>query len=211
MEVGSQVPCKTCGKDFKRHGNRRNCNDCVHPSYRARGDALKVFDTCKCGAQFSRRKNGSKQTYCSDECRKKYYWRSPTSEEQKAKISAAKKGKPTKLRGYKQTDEHLIKRLGTGAIRASKEELSLVPVLTKLGYRHTGEGSFWRRWPDGTLHNPDFVNETDKKIVEYFGSYWHDRSEEAHAIEQWAALGYECRVIWDTERATVLSGFPSAL
>lgn len=115
-------------------------------------------------------------------------------------------GKPLlKLRGYKQSEEHLIKRLGTGAIRSSKEELSLVPALRKLGLRHTGEGGFWRRWPDGTLHNPDFVDEENRRVVEYFGSYWHDRSEEDYACQQWAELGYECFVIWDDDRESFLA------
>jgi hypothetical protein len=107
--------------------------------------------------------------------------------------------------GHKQTEEHLIKRLGTGAIRASKEELSLVPALAKLGFRHTGEGTFWRRWPDGTLHNPDFVNEDKRVVVEYFGSYWHEPDEAVYAQQQWKKIGYDCLILWDHEREVFLS------
>jgi G:T-mismatch repair DNA endonuclease (very short patch repair protein) len=116
------------------------------------------------------------------------------------------KGKPKlKLRGYKQSEEHLVARLGNGSIRSSKEELSLVPIMGKLGFRHTGEGAFWRRWPDGTIHNPDFVNEDARVVVEYFGSYWHEPEEVAHAQRQWKQIGYDCLVIWDYEREAFLA------
>lgn len=111
------------------------------------------------------------------------------------------------LRGYKQSLEHLVKRLGAnGTIVPSAEELSLVPVLTKLGYRHTGDGSFWRRWPDGSAHNPDFVNEETRTVFEYFGSYWHaeDRGREDYIREQWAAIGWQCEILWDDDRKAFL-------
>jgi hypothetical protein len=113
-----------------------------------------------------------------------------------------KRGKPTKLRGYKQTEEHLRKRLGNGSIRPSKEELSLAPTLAEYGFKHTGDGAFWRRWPDGTTHNPDFVNEDKRAIVEYFGFCWHEEEweKEDHIRSQWKAIGYDCLILWDSDR-----------
>jgi hypothetical protein len=191
-----------CETTLKWRGPNYCSAKCRSVTYKGRG--RKSFDTCKCGKEFYRYWNGNRRKYCSDECEKKFYTRPPTSEEQKAKLSAIKKGKPLlALRGHKQTEEHLIKRLGTTAIRASKEELALVEPLAKLGFRHTGEGTFWRRWPDGTLHNPDFVNEERREIIEYFGAYWHadDRGREDYIREQWAALGWDCRIIWSDDEA----------
>lgn len=114
------------------------------------------------------------------------------------------------LRGYKQTDEHLIKRLGTGAIRASQEELSLIPILSKLGFTHTGEGAFWRRWKDGSLHNPDFICQATRTVVEYFGDYWHaeDRGREEEIVRQWARIGYTCVILWPEDREVLLAVVP---
>ena len=199
--------CKGCGKGFQASGNRRNCDGCIHPSYRERGQQQIKKDVCKCGNEFRVRRNGSKQRYCSERCRKKYYWRSPTSEEQKRKISEAKRGKPTKLRGHKQTLEHLQKRLGAnGSIVPSKEELSLAPTLAKYGFRHTGDGTVWKQWQDGTVHNPDYLNDKTRTILEYFGAYWHqdDVGKEDYIIDQWKQLGYTCVIIWGSDRQAFL-------
>lgn len=189
-----------CSMRLPRRGGNYCSAACRSASYVGRGK--KAFSTCKCGVTF-----GERRRYCSPGCRAKYtrvgdrLRNNPSLARQ-----IASKPKPNHgLRGHKQVEEHLIKRLGNGAIRPSKEELSLVSALRKLGLRHTGGGTFWRRWPDGTLHNPDFVDEENKRIVEYFGSYWHERSEEGYACQQWAELGYECFVIWDDDRESFLA------
>lgn len=167
----------------------------------------RVTETCPCGTVFPKYSHTGRHRYCSPECRVKYAHvgdRLRDNPELARKIGA--RPKPGHgLKGYKQAEDHLIKRLGTGAIRASKEELSLVPVLAKLSYKHTGEGTFWRRWTDGTLHNPDFVHETERKVVEYFGSYWHAPIEADFTVEQWAKIGYDCLVIWDHQREAFLA------
>jgi hypothetical protein len=228
--------CRQCGVPYLGHHLTKECDDCRFKECAAPGCSNKikksdqgknycskecrlsdpgankmrpddrVSATCQCGEVFPKYQNGSRRKYCSVECRKKYYTRPATSDEQKEKLRQAHLGKP-KPRGYKQTEEHLIKRLGNGSIRASREELSLVPIMTKLGYVHTGEGAFWRRWNDGTLHNPDFVNVTDRKIVEYFGTYWHSvmrPKDEQYVINQWKEIGYDCVIIWDTDRQAFL-------
>ena len=200
---------KVCaGQDCKEilpwRGAKYCSANCRSVSYKGRGK--KASAVCGCGEDFYPYWNGNRRKYCSDACEKAYYTRPPTSEETRKKLSELKRGKPlTALRGYKQTEEHLIKRLGTTAIRASKEELALVEPLAKLGFRHTGEGAFWRRWPDGTLHNPDFVNEETGEIIEYFGAYWHadDRGREDYIRDQWAQIGWNCRIIWSDEMVGV--------
>jgi hypothetical protein len=192
-----------CHNKLKKSSPKRYCSPKCRPTSKAWPADRRVNDICKCGKPFPRydEETRNRRRYCSDECREKYYWRPPTSDAQKVLLSQLKKGKPLlALRGYKQTEEHLIKRLGNGSIRASKEELALVEPLAKLGFRHTGEGIWWRRWPDGTMHNPDFVNEDTKIVVEYFGTYWHelkgDRGREDYIREQWEAIGYDCQIIW---------------
>jgi hypothetical protein len=185
------------------------CTACREASPDANKMSLdkRVTETCLCGVVFPKYSRSGRHRYCSPECRVKYTRvgdRLRDNPELAKKIGAMPKPGHG-LKGYKQAEDHLIKRLGTGAIRASKEELSLAPKLAKLGYRHTGEGSFWRRWTDGTLHNPDFVNEAERKVVEYFGSYWHAPAEADFAVEQWAKIGYNCLVIWDHEREAFLT------
>jgi hypothetical protein len=206
--------CKApdCQTKIKRSSPKRYCSDGCRlsdPQANKMPREKRKTTKCPCGTVFPRysgsgRDNpGSRRKYCSDECEKKYYTRPPTSEEQKRKISEAKKGKPLlKLRGHKQTEDHLRKRLGNGTIRPSQEELSLVPTLARYGYRHCGDGTSWKRWPDGTNHNPDYINDEKRSVVEYFGFCWHEEEwgKEDYVRAQWKGIGYDCLILWDSDR-----------
>lgn len=200
------VKCRgeNCISRIPRRGGAYCSEECRAPIYKKRVESRQVWLECPCGQQFRKYRNLSRRNYCSDECSKKFDRRGDRlrNNPDLAREIASRPKPNHGLKGYKQTNDHLIKRLGTGAIRASKEELSLVPALQKLGYRHTGEGAFWRRWKDGTLHNPDFVNEETKSVVEYFGSYWHadDRGREDEIKARWAEIGWECIIIWPEDR-----------
>ena len=37
------------------------------------------------------------------------------------------------------------------------------------------------------------------KLVEFFGDYWHDISEEIQRISHFKGFGWDCLVIWDSE------------
>jgi hypothetical protein len=55
-------------------------------------------------------------------------------------------------------------------IHPNKKEDILIKLLKelKLDYKFTGDFSIWI---DGK--NPDFINEGTKKIIEFYGEYWH--------------------------------------
>lgn len=65
----------------------------------------------------------------------------------------------------------------------------------------------WEFVGDGTKviyrYCPDFINEKDKLILEFFGGYWHNRTGEkerdAKRIEVFSRYGYETIVIWENE------------
>lgn len=65
----------------------------------------------------------------------------------------------------------------------------------------------WEFVGDGTKviyrYCPDFINEKDKLILEFFGGYWHNRTGEkerdAKRIEAFSRHGYETIVIWENE------------
>lgn len=202
--------CKSCNTPLPKSLTRRKVRYCSaeckanNPMVNRMDQSKRVLTICPCGESFP--KYSESRIYCSEFCRKRFDRRGVRDSERAREIGRHLKPNHG-LKGYKQTDEHLIKRLGNGSIRASKEELSLVPIMEKLGYRHTGEGAFWRRWKDGTLHNPDFVQESTKRVVEYFGAYWHadDRGREDYIIAQWARIGYTCVIIWPEDREVLLA------
>jgi hypothetical protein len=81
----------------------------------------------------------------------------------------------------------------TGGYLCSKHELALIPYLEKLGYQHNTTHWVGRRVPD-------FMDFEGRRIFEYFGSYWHLRSEEeAELIDYYRLLGWECWVLWESD------------
>lgn len=69
-------------------------------------------------------------------------------------------------------------------------------------YGYTGNGSL----VIGCL-NPDFANQSKKKVVEAFGDYWHSPETvqcnglkmEPGRIDEYSYLGWDCLVIWEHE------------
>jgi hypothetical protein len=52
---------------------------------------------------------------------------------------------------------------------------------------------------------PDFINLSDKKIIEHFGRRWHAPEDEPQRITQYTKLGYECLIIWNEELDDILA------
>ena len=43
---------------------------------------------------------------------------------------------------------------------------------------------------------PDFISKRRKKVIEYFGEYWHPKSDEKARKKHFKKYGYKCLVIW---------------
>jgi hypothetical protein len=75
--------------------------------------------------------------------------------------------------------------------RTSKHELGLVPYMQALGYEHGTGKRIGQKIPD-------FIDTVDKRIYEYFGTYWHpDPTEEERVVHYYAIRGYQCQVLWE--------------
>lgn len=80
----------------------------------------------------------------------------------------------------------------------NKKEAILENILNELfpnQYKFTGDGSF-------SIYNlhPDFTNSNgQKKCVELYGNYWHNGENPQDRIDKFAAFGYSCIVIWESE------------
>lgn len=82
--------------------------------------------------------------------------------------------------------------------------MSLVEPLAKLGYEHTGLGGFYVTGSDKRTRIPDFVNRERRQIVEIWGTYWHRGEDPQDLIDWYAAVGWECKVYWETEVGDLL-------
>lgn len=81
-------------------------------------------------------------------------------------------------------------------LRPTQPELYVQKTLDKHfpgEWEYTGDG---RVWLDG--RNPDFMNVNGKKqVLEVFGMFWHEESEEAERTAHYKKLGFDCLVIWE--------------
>lgn len=90
--------------------------------------------------------------------------------------------------------------------RSSKPELSLKPYLEPLGFRNTNESPcFLTNKSRGRTRVPDYINSSERKIVEVWGEYWHrdrvlpngERHETVDECVQWyKEIGWDCQVVW---------------
>jgi very-short-patch-repair endonuclease len=46
---------------------------------------------------------------------------------------------------------------------------------------------------------PDFINQENKQIIEFFGSRFHPASDEKDRTEEYSKLGYSCLCIWEED------------
>lgn len=95
----------------------------------------------------------------------------------------------------------------------NKPEQIIIKILEEIfyeknNYKYTGNGTFWIN-----RKNPDFVNKEEKKIIEHFGDYFHDReyrikkfkdysTNEEHSqnrINLFKEYGFDCLIIWEFE------------
>lgn len=78
----------------------------------------------------------------------------------------------------------------------TRPELDLFAILNsnRYPYVYTGDGGLWIGGK-----NPDFIWPERNLIIEHFGTYWHDKSEEKPRIEHFASYGFHALIVWETE------------
>jgi len=83
------------------------------------------------------------------------------------------------------------------ALKPNKPE-RIFDELTPDIVRYVGNFSFWIVTKSGT-HNPDFKIRGQKKIIELFGDYWHKGENPEKLIKEYAKVGWDCIVVWESE------------
>jgi len=118
-------------------------------------------------------------------------WQDPEFHEKMVDIHQARWANP------EWASQQIRKMNSAQHIRPTQPELELAQLLEDNGYsdyEYTGDRSLWidRR-------NPDFTWSEENKIIEMFGSYWHDESEIKPRTEHFAEHGYDTLIVWDYE------------
>lgn len=123
------------------------------------------------------------------------------TEEQKERARLAQlkiKDKMSKITKEKWKDTLFIKNQQIGrSIMPNKKELILLNLLNKLfnnKWKYTGDFSFCI---NGKC--PDYTHNTEKKLIELYGDYWHQGQNPQYRIDFFKKEGYETLVIWEHE------------
>jgi|SRR3989344_4195350 len=98
--------------------------------------------------------------------------------------------------------EIMKKRIQSLIIKPNNKESILIELFktNNLPYKYVGDGKLII----GTK-NPDFVDYEQKKIIEFFGDYWHTKKvrcieeTEQGRIDYFTNFGYKTLVIWENE------------
>ena len=125
------------------------------------------------------------------------------------KIGAAHKGKVVSKATKQLQSEAMLKRLENPEYRKmlylrlqkrpNKSEIrlqALIDIACPDEYKYTGDGSFsidYRYFPDFTNCNGQ------KKVIEFYGDYWHRNDNPQDRIDKFAEYGFETLIIWESE------------
>ena len=141
----------------------------------------------------------------------------PHTKEHNKKIGESMKGennpskrpevrkKNSKTNKEKFKDPEFCKKFGKRfLVKPTKPEIFIEEILKDLNlekYEYVGD---FKIWIGGK--NPDFINEEDKKIIEFFG--WRhtkkatgipNKNHEKNQLKHFLKYGYKCLVLWDKD------------
>ena len=80
-------------------------------------------------------------------------------------------------------------------VKQNKPEHEIEDYLKYSGVEFVGDGRFWIGYPP---RNPDFIHRKNRKIVEFFGNYWHKPKDELDRVNHYKKYGWDCLVIWES-------------
>jgi len=81
--------------------------------------------------------------------------------------------------------------------KPTKPEVFLTNFLDEVvtnKYNYVGDGQVWIAGK-----NPDFINGEEKKLIEFFGRFWHKEEDEFSRLQHFKEQGYRTLIIWEEE------------
>lgn len=95
-------------------------------------------------------------------------------------------------------EEAVKKWIKSNSLKPNKQELKIFSVLNDLFPQKyllnvTGQHLIL----NGKI--PDFVNLNDKKLIEFYGDYWHEGENGQDRIDEFKKYGYDTLIIWEKD------------
>lgn len=173
--------CETCGKEFSVPAYRFNS---------ARFCSQQCFGKHHSGSMTGRKvKRGPHSFFSEDRSRSvKEAW----TTERRQKASQRMK----KL--WNDDNGALRNRKMVRTNRKSLTERLLTAYVVELGF-NINKNTWIKGFENGKQKKrlPDFIDVKNRRVFEYFGSYWHKEDDEKEIIKWYADLGWQCTVLWE--------------
>lgn len=113
------------------------------------------------------------------------------SDKSKLKMSLAKKGKKIPDKQRRKMLQHSYSQN-----KMEKQFENFLNIHCKNIYKYVGNGQIFI---NGFV--PDFINKKEKKLIEFFGDYWHKNTKEKDKLrlKTYKKYGYNTLVVWQSE------------
>lgn len=104
--------------------------------------------------------------------------------------------------------ESKLKNLCGFSLKPNRSELKLNEYLRKYSFNLNVRGEIEKKYNiDFRGKRPDFINVEKKKIIEFFGLYWHSKEKtgkgkmehELETNDHYSNLNWDCLIVWEDE------------
>lgn len=96
-------------------------------------------------------------------------------------------------------DPKQCKKFLKGILKRPTRPEKIFDEMTPENIHYTGNGAWWKTFPNGKNKNPDFKVMGQDKVIEIFGDYWHRNDDSQELIDLYAQVGLDCLVFWEHE------------
>ena len=202
------IICPNCGKEktykgypYRDNDKRKFCSNSCATSYNSRlawknSEAKKKWSTAIKKAHNTEEYKQKAKAIWTDEMKISQAERSRTMIQEFWNDPLWAENQRRLFQQTKQTPEYIEAWKRGLHFRPTKPELELFLLLNQIDYPYIyiGDGSFWI----GTK-NPDFIWPEQRKLIEMYGSHWHNELEIEPRTQYFANYGFDTLFIWDYE------------
>jgi hypothetical protein len=192
-----EVSCDVCGKVFTKKPSEVFDHNYCSAACRDKREEKPLMNCEWCGREFRKGRaeiNRTSHHFCSRTCFDN--WVAFSDDEDAVLIREQKRQRMKDMHTNPVFVQKMQDSWGRGR-KANKLEEFVGRHFPELHY--VGDGKIWVTLQDGRRKCPDFKVRGKRKFVEVWGDFWHKDENPQELVYAYAAIGFECMVVWEEE------------